>query len=61
MANTDKMAIMAVMTWLHMAMNMDDIGVFAKNRENVVYALYLAFYKEFRKPRRSWLALRLSA
>ena len=35
MANMAKMAIMAVMAWLHMAMNMADIGVYAKNRENV--------------------------
>ena len=35
MANLDKMAIMAVMSWLHMAMNMADIGVYAKNRENI--------------------------
>ena len=32
------MAIMAVMAWLHMATNMADIGVYAKNRENVVKA-----------------------
>ena len=35
MANMDKMAIMAVMALLHMAMNMAGIGVYAKNRENV--------------------------
>ena len=26
---------MAVMAWLHMATNMADIGVYAKNRENI--------------------------
>ena len=35
MANMDKMAIMAVRTWQIMAMNVVDIGVNAKNRENV--------------------------
>ena len=35
MANMDKMAIVAVLAWLYMAMNMADIGVYAKNRENV--------------------------
>ena len=30
MTNMDKMAIMAVMAWLYMAMNMADIGVYAK-------------------------------
>ena len=39
MANTDKLAILAVMTWLHMTMNMADICVYAKNRENVQEAL----------------------
>ena len=35
MANTDKLAILAVMTWLHMTMTIADIFVYAKNRENV--------------------------
>ena len=35
MANMDKMAVMAIMALLHMAMNMARIGVYAKNRENV--------------------------
>ena len=35
MANMDKMPIMNNIEWLHMAMNMADIGVYAKNRENI--------------------------
>ena len=35
MVNIDKMAIMAIMAWLYMAMNMANIGVYAKSRRNV--------------------------
>ena len=35
MADIDKMVIMAVMAWLHMAMKGTDIGVYTKNRKNV--------------------------
>ena len=35
MANMDKIAIIVILAWLHMAINMDDIGVFSKNGENV--------------------------
>ena len=35
MANVDKMAIKAVMAWLHMAMMSTDIGVYTKNMKNV--------------------------
>ena len=41
MANMDKMAIMAVMAWLHMAINTADIGGFAKNRENAAVKVEL--------------------
>ena len=34
MVNIDKMAIMAVMSRLHMAINMVNIGVYAKSRQN---------------------------
>ena len=34
MANMDKIAIMVILAWLHMAMNMADIGGFSKDREN---------------------------
>ena len=35
MVNIDKMAIMAIMAWLYMAMNMANIGVYSKTRKNV--------------------------
>ena len=35
MVNIDKMAIMAIMAWLCMAMNMANIGVYLKTRKNV--------------------------
>ena len=35
MVNIDKMAIMAIMAWLYMAMNMANIGVYSKSRKNV--------------------------
>ena len=35
MVNIDKMAIMAVMSWLYAAINMANIGVYAENRKNV--------------------------
>ena len=35
MAKINKMAIMAILVWIYMAINMVDIGVYAKNRKNV--------------------------
>ena len=35
MANINKMAIMANLVWIDMAINMVSIGVYAKNRKNV--------------------------
>ena len=35
MANMGRMSIMAVMAWLLMVMNVADMGVYAKNMENV--------------------------
>ena len=35
MVNIDKIAIMAFLTRLHMAMNRTNIGVYANNRTNV--------------------------
>ena len=35
MVNIDKMAIMAIMAWFVMAMNMANIGVYSKSRKNV--------------------------
>ena len=35
MANINKMAIMAILVWIDMAINMVSIGVYAKNRKNV--------------------------
>ena len=35
MANFNKMAIMAVLVWVVMAINMVNMGVSAKNRQNV--------------------------
>ena len=35
MVNIDKMAIMAIMAWLYMAMNMANIGVYSKTRKNI--------------------------
>ena len=35
MAKMNKMAIMAILVWINMAINMVNIGVYAKNRKNV--------------------------
>ena len=35
MGNFNKMAIMAILVWVDMAVNMANIGVSAKNRKNV--------------------------
>ena len=35
MANFNKMAIMTILVWIDMAINMVSIGVYAKNRKNV--------------------------
>ena len=35
MVNIDKMAIMAIMAWLDIAMKSTDTGVYTKNRKNV--------------------------
>ena len=34
MANFNKIAIMAILVWVDMAINMVNIGVYAKNRKN---------------------------
>ena len=36
MVNIDKMAIMAIMALLYMAMNMANIGIYSKSWKNVV-------------------------
>ena len=36
MANIDKIAIMDIMTWLYRVMNRTNIGVYAKNRRNLL-------------------------
>ena len=35
MANFNKMAIMAILVWVDMAINIVNISVYAKNRKNV--------------------------
>ena len=46
MAKMNKMAIMAVRVWIYMAINMVNIGVYAKNRKNVDKLLsgHVCFY-----------------